>query len=434
LGDESEAKRCRVGGRPSGLSNELPHDRKLAEDSSSENSDFHEEIKDLERTQVSSANPSQLCDDCSKSDLVVDLQETIKRLQQENQLLRELPSEEEPPPPPPPRIVVLHQVTCECNLDGRSGLAAQLQPRKTTYMDAPYRMTVDGKWHIQGHYNAPDLNLYLQQNRDVVLVVYKKYSCKSDKARFQWQGKSQKNRPTDAVGNTSPASSNESMLLNSETLREALYWVSADLTYSNTPGTIKNINLGEEIHAPYHYFYHTRTAIKRKASRMDEEHQARVDLLMAYVESSFEASYLEARALFSQGLVTFETIPYLFEPRTFIVAEEASEMLVYEAICWLEGTVDVDKLQKQWTLRCWSWKFDGELREHLKEFSIVWPWPKREPRPIQSLSVYPLEYAKPGLEEELQSRGEKFWSCKSRTFVSYDDETMLGDPVQVSWH
>jgi hypothetical protein len=293
-------------------------------------------------------------------------------------------------------------------------------------MDAPYRIIGDKKWHLQGHYNAPEQSIYLEQNQDVVLLVYKKYSCKADAARFQWQGNIQMNRPIDAAANTVPTSSRESLLLNSEILREALNLASAD---SDTPGAIDDFRLREENDAPYHYFYHDCAVILQKTCHMDEEYQAQIRLLMTYVKSSFEASYEEAHALFSQGLVSYETIPYLFKPKTYVVAEEDGELLGYEAICWLEFNTDSD-----WILRCWSWKFDGLLRESSKNFQIGWPWMKKELIPIQSLPVYPLEYGKTDLEEELQTRGQNFWSCKNRTYVSYDDETVFGDPVQVSKH
>lgn len=60
---------------------------------------------------------------------------------------------------------------------------------------------------------------------------------------------------------------------------------------------------------------------------------------------------------------------------------------------------------------------------------MEWPGSLREILPIESLCVYPLKYEEPE-EEQLFQRGEKFWNCTKRVYVSYDDEEMFRDPVQ----
>lgn len=68
-------------------------------------------------------------------------------------------------------------------------------------------------------------------------------------------------------------------------------------------------------------------------------------------------------------------------------------------------------------------------------FQFGWPWSTRDVKPIQSLTVYPLRYARATLERELHVRGEKFWSCREKIYVSYEDEgNFFEDPVQVSYH
>jgi len=71
----------------------------------------------------------------------------------------------------------------------------------------------------------------------------------------------------------------------------------------------------------------------------------------------------------------------------------------------------------------------------MRTFQFGWPWSTREVKSIQSLTVYPLRYARAAIESELNARGEKFWSCRERTYVSYEDEgSIFEDPVQVSYH
>lgn len=370
---------------------------------------------------------SQLCKDCSESQQVAQLYETIEALQREIQELNgQRTSEPSPPPPPPPRIQIFHKVICECN----TATVRFGQIRKTTYTDAPYRMTGDRRWHLQGYLNAPEEFVFLEQNKDVVLLIYRYYQCKTDAARFQRQGGLDKEASTNATDAEPPMPYQESMMINSNILREALNWASSE---SQSPGRPGNVDLHVEIFSPYHYLYHDRLYLGQKATTMDQEDQAQFNLLMEYVRASFETSYKDASAMFSKGLVSYDTIDYLFEPKMFVLAQEAGDMLAYETNCWLEDSRDLRNPSECWKLECWSWKFDGAFRKCLRSFEFQWLWSHREVRPIQSLAVYPLKYASENLESELHVRGQKFWSCRDRTYVSYEDEeNLFGDPVQVS--
>lgn len=389
-------------------------------------------VADEKESSVSDAEhdiTSQLCTDCSQSQQVAQLYETIEALQVEIQQLQNRAfSEPSPEPEPaPPRLHTFHKVICECNTAERFG-----QVRRTTYTDSPHRMTVDRRWHLQGYLNAPEESVFLEQNKDVVLLVYKYYRCKGDAARFQWQGGIDKETSANGMDAGPPMPYQESMTINSNILQEALSWAVSE---SESPGCMKSVDLHVEIFSPYHYLYHDRHFLAEKVGIMDEEHQTHVNLLMDYVKASFESSYDEANTLFSQGLVSYETIHYLYEPKMYVVAQEAGDMLAYESISWLESNKTSDEPEDRWILACWSWKFDGSLRKSMRTFQFGWPWSTREVKSIQSLTVYPLRYARAAIESELNARGEKFWSCRERTYVSYEDEgSIFEDPVQVSYH
>jgi hypothetical protein len=371
---------------------------------------------------------SQLCTDCSKSQQVAQLHEIIETLEIKIQRLEhQIRSGQTPSPEPtPPRLHIFHKVVCECNTAERFG-----QTRRTTYTDPPYRMTVGRRWHLQGHLNAPEESVFLEQNKDVVLLVYKYYRCKGDAARFQWQGGIDKEAFASGMEAGAPMPYQESMTINSDILREALSWASSE---SESPGSMERVDLHVEIFSPYHYLYHDRHFLGEKVGIMDEEHQTHVNILMDYVKTSFESSYNEASNLFSQGLVSYETILYLYEPKMYVVAEKNGDILAYETVSWLTSDTDRENPEEDWNLECWSWKFDGSLRKSMHTFQFGWPWSTRDVKPIQSLTVYPLRYARATLERELHVRGEKFWSCREKIYVSYEDEgNFFEDPVQVSY-
>jgi 16S rRNA G966 N2-methylase RsmD len=95
--------------------------------------------------------PNQLCKNCAAGHHVAQLQKKIKSLEQQVSQLQEEADEE---PELPPRALVWYRVYCECGQDDRFG-AVQL-PRMRIFLDPPYRVIGDRKWHLQGHLNAPE--------------------------------------------------------------------------------------------------------------------------------------------------------------------------------------------------------------------------------------------------------------------------------------
>jgi hypothetical protein len=111
-------------------------------------------------------------------------------------------------------------------------------------------MIVGRRWHLQGYLNAPEESIFLEQNKDVVLLVYKYYRCKGDAARFQWQGGIDKEASTSGMEAGPPMPYQESMTINSDILGEALSWASSE---SESPGRMESVGLHVEIFSPYHY-------------------------------------------------------------------------------------------------------------------------------------------------------------------------------------
>jgi hypothetical protein len=358
---------------------------------------------------------------CSKSDVVAKLYEKIAELQREVAGRRTKKIE----PSPPPTTSVLHRVSCTCDQDER--IFTGRAPRVSLFLDPPYRVTEDRRWHLQGDLNAPQELVWLQRNPAIVLLVYKEYTCKDDKDRFSWVG-SFRNNMEHEEAEKPPSPCSEYMLIKSTNLLEALIWATSDL---EIPGDKRRFVLNTEIMAPYHYFYHSRFPLRQKLTQMDLERQKVFRLLLDYVEKSFEDSYQEANSLFSRGLVSIDTIRYLFEPGMHVVHQMEDDILAFKTACWLEKSANPRTPEEIGPLPCWSWVFDGSFRKKHCEFRLEWSGFRREVKPIRNLAVYPLQYADPALEEELFRRGEKFWDCRNRIYVSYDHEDMFGDLVQV---
>jgi hypothetical protein len=229
------------------------------------------------------------------------------------------------------------------------------------------------------------------------------------------------------------------MMITSSILCQALGWATEE---PQAKGQTPTIAVRHEMKAPYHYFYYGRASLLRKLDRMDEEHRIQLKLLIDHVEESFETSYSKANALFSQGLVSRETIYYLFKPDMDVVYRLGGEEAAHRTKNWIipppEPKPHEEKPKREkkddtvvGTLQCCHWAFDDALRKTDSTFTIEWPNTFGDIQSIRNLPVYPMKYAPRAIEETLYSQGLKFLACTNRSYVSYDDRDLFGDPVQV---
>jgi hypothetical protein len=166
--------------------------------------------------------------------------------------------------------------------------------------------------------------------------VYKKYQCLQDAARCQWK-RGQSNDGSGMFQNlggefTPPYSSTESMMITSSILCQALECATKE---TEAKGETPTIALRHEMKAPYHYLYYDRASLLQNLDRMDELHRIQLRLLIAHVEKSFETSDSKANALFSQGLVSRETIHYLFKPDMDVVYRWEGEEVAHRTKNWI---------------------------------------------------------------------------------------------------
>ncbi|CZR52987.1 uncharacterized protein PAC_02865 [Phialocephala subalpina] len=347
------------------------------------------------------------------------LEERIKSVEEDTSILHG------PKPELPPKVVYFHRVDCECGHDDRfTNLKRDV--RRSVFLDPPYRVVTDKRWHLQGRSNAPDQEIFLDQNPDVVLVVYKDYRCKDDSVFHTRPGVLQQTSPSQRK-NPSPLS--ESMMINSSTLAEALSWASNMKEAPRLPGDRNALRI--EMKAPYHQLYYNQPPLRQQLTRMDEHHQKQLAIAVDYIEQSFETGQREAKDLFSQGLVSLGTLPYLFVPHSNVVRKFRGETVACRTMSWLEKFPEA-KPKEVGRLRCISLVFDRSFHRLRTTFIIEWPGSLREVVPIQNLSVYPLEYADPDLEDTLFRRAEKFWMCRQRIYVNYMNAESLGDAIERS--
>jgi hypothetical protein len=136
--------------------------------------------------------------------------------------------------------------------------------------------------------------------------------------------------------------------------------------------------------------------------------------------------YTKCNDLFSRGLVTSETLAWLFRPNEIIMHREGKLLTAYvlRAVPMWSGpnTVELD---------CWNWGYDGKwfqrkdkiLTVTCLSYSAIY---------ITELSVYPLRYAEEQTRQQLHRTGSHFWKLRYQTHVAYEGPDYQGERVFVS--
>ena len=159
---------------------------------------------------------------------------------------------------------------------------------------------------------------------------------------------------------------------------------------------------------------------------LEPTHQLYLKALAGYLDQHITPEFVEAEALFAKGVVSRKHWAKLFCLDEIVVTVEHGQAVAFvSVICPIPND---DFL----VLYCWSWAFDGKFFRREAELRIPWP-SKNDVTAITDLQVYPLKYAKAGLEDKLRNRGERFWGCRGRKYVSYD-VPLSGMEIQIVRH
>ncbi|KAF2498988.1 hypothetical protein BU16DRAFT_446688, partial [Lophium mytilinum] len=176
------------------------------------------------------------------------------------------------------------------------------------------------------------------------------------------------------------------------------------------PGQLK-------LEAPYTAFYHGRSLLADHASGrsgiLEPLHQDHLQSLLDYVLGFCADDYKAADVLFAMGLVDKQHFQKLFPPNEVLVDAKDPQPLAYSTIdCAQNHPLEL-------LLTVWNWQYDGLFRQKNSLLTVTWPSYDGQ-IPISALPVYPLRYDTTGLKERLIERGQMFWECRKRKFVSYE--------------
>ena len=364
----------------------------------------------------------------SDQDLVCHLYDTIDRLKHENRQARRSAQSILPY-----RWQCLHRVTC---VDEKGGDEEDFR----IFLDEPQHMQGDqGSSHLSGRLPVSNIELYIERHPEIAFLVWKSYTCDNHEP----DGRVKRGSRVEASSLEIPAPK-ESIDVVCEVLEAALHEV-----YNIDPGS-----LDEGFLAPYLFVYNGRASQEQAISRLSESGRQQIRVFMDFIKANYDAEYDEADAVFVKGFILPRFVPYLFIPGTIVVQENDGQDVAYMIVkspVELDPRLDSPSLntiptpyavntgltkaakqkQQQWSVKAWSWSYNGSFQQTETKLVIKCPASHPESKLIQELNVYPLKYADSSLKQRLRERGEKFWACRFRQYVNCNSVNLNAEDSNV---
>ncbi|KAJ4237552.1 hypothetical protein NW757_013253 [Fusarium falciforme] len=314
--------------------------------------------------------------------------------------------------------LVVHRVQCHRAMSGH-----ERHSPVAMYLDRPQLFRGDSRASaLRGQHGLRSIEDYTGARKDVSLVIVRRYNCESyhEAVRDAFVQVPQPNSDPEVPAElhpyfdilrqpVEPAVAFRESIQITQSLREAM-----DVLVARDPALFAEWEAS--LVPPYLHIYHTRARMRTLTGEIpDTSRASHIVQLLDYVEESFGREYREADNLFSQGLVTKDHIHKLFGPNEVIVAFDEGEPVGFVSMTFPAPPI------LPFSLKCYTWTFDGRFRKEEKSLNIQWPSKDNGPLAITALGAYPLQFDPTGkLEKALRDRGTMFWSCRKRAFVGYD--------------
>ncbi|KAM0424533.1 hypothetical protein ACHAPT_010249 [Fusarium lateritium] len=318
-----------------------------------------------------------------------------------------------------PRYLIIHQVVCPGSSPAHSRHSAI-----TPYLDVPRLFRGDSKASaLRGRSPGRQALLNAKDDPNISFIIYRSYNCVDyhnsvleDLQKASSAPQSANHLP-DVFILASDADSaipqQEHMEVNSTHLRDAM--VSVERLEFSDMTLMSGWDRESNMLAPYLHFFHVRPLMRKFCASLHVPQRQHMSLLLEYLHRQFGPEYDEAENLFARGYVTKKHFHKLFGPGEILVTLERGHPTAMIAKHPPLPGSDPIKLD------CETWVFDGRFSIQTKTTTISWPKDDLDldKIQIQTLAAFPLRLDRSGLEQRLRRRGEIFWSCRTRRFISY---------------
>jgi hypothetical protein len=316
------------------------------------------------------------------------------------------------------RQITIHRVRCSHTQGNHTS-----HPSSSYYSDTPAMIKHDNQsTALHGQFPIQDVDNYLDENFGFSIVVFVDYSCEAYHARIKNAfirlpmpsmpekiGIAMKPYFRVLQNHGPPADADSERLQLSESLEKALRLLQGQ--HTDMPS---KWNFDEDLVYPYPKLYHSNRAfIGPSKQNLEAQQQIDLEVLSGYINKRVAPEYKELEVLLAMGMVSQNQWPMLFQPDDTVVTIMGG---LYRAFT-LKSCRSLDRSTLK--LDCWTWEYDGNFfRNHI---TIPTKWPSGSSQvTITDLSVYPIRHAAAGIETGLRNRGNTFWGCRRRKYVSYN--------------
>lgn len=275
-----------------------------------------------------------------------------------------------------PRYVLHHQVYCDQRIT--NGHNHDGHPPTATFLDAPRLFAHDNRAaQLRGNEQVYDSHIYQDQNEDVCMIVYQRYSCHNYHEAMH-DHFTKYAIPTDikSIGpqdvrhwsyvlrRDGPLAipTSEYISITSEHLAKAM----GSLTRL-IPRTFKGWNSHEDLVSPYSFFYHYVEKIQKFAKQLSSDDKRLVSVLLDYIVESQEEDFGEADGLFARGHVSRKHLGKVFRLDDIVLQNTPAGVRAFQIESIAEADDDAIELE------CVMWNFDGRFYRARSSFAIQRP-------------------------------------------------------------
>lgn len=334
------------------------------------------------------------------------LANVAKRLQSEHDLLNASA-------PLDPSTLLLYRVWCT---DSKTSIITTDAPLYSENSSKNHR-------HLQGYLVVSDLEVYLERQESAPFIIIRHYEC----GAYQLSASAARKAGDRVKISAESSLVRETVRILSQNLSNAMNDLTKD--YPDAKEIFPIFDTRREISAPYLFYYHNIAFFQIAMETLPKDSEEL--LFLRHIQSAMEEEYQKVDALFNEGLVTPKFIPYLFAPNVTLITHQIGEPKAYRQKQPLSAS---DPHEKDYTKITWStigetWIYDGIFTKKDSTLTIKYLDPKQPTMKIQNLAVYPIRFAKAGIEDALRERGHKFWSCRKPNYVTYTGPDYTGEQL-----
>lgn len=274
-----------------------------------------------------------------------------------------------------------------------------------------------GEVHIEEHRPILDLEKYMEENSDIAFIILRRCQCHGT-AKIQY----------------------DELYITSSTLRSAIHAIAQCyisrlpkkrhliVNDFDTPKSPFPLDAEQILQDPYLFLYHHRIPLQGYMAA-NPEASAHVNALLAYASRTYGQSYREADSLFQRGVITREHELTIYVPNDIVVNfdKDLAQPVAYVVRKWAalaeDGNLNLD---------CWYWQMDGVGVARRQQKWVLPRVPHNTEMEIGSLGLVPLRFINSDIHLRLTLRGQKHWSLRKQSYVSYKGWNMSKDQFYVS--